>query len=141
MHGRFGRMLAAALVAVVVVAACSDDDEGTTTASTTSQVAPVTTVAPDGAPHDVGVMTETFVDTTRPTPKSGDVAARPERLEAALRDAEKSWPRLVVRGMRALVRQAHKRGHRGADRAMHLRNGGPELRPGDGHRHTRRDFR
>jgi dienelactone hydrolase len=80
-HSRFGRMLAAALVAVVVAAACSDDGGEDATAATTSLVAPTTTTTTplDGAPHDVGVTTETFVDTTRPTPKSGDVAARPER--------------------------------------------------------------
>jgi len=75
---RFGRAGAAAVALVLLlVAACggggSDEDDS---ASTTTEAA--TTDEP-ATPLDVDVVTETFVDTSRPTAAGAEAPARPER--------------------------------------------------------------
>ncbi|QQS23794.1 MAG: hypothetical protein IPM43_10165 [Actinomycetota bacterium] len=105
---------AGAVAAVLVGAACSGDDGGKAAPTTASSIAPPettdapatdapatdspatdapTTDAPTTQPesssgpqqHEVATVTATFVDESRPTPRSGDVAALPQRtLETLL---------------------------------------------------------
>jgi dienelactone hydrolase len=69
------------LVAVVMVlAACGSSGDGGATATTTTAATATTTTTEPSPPFEVDVVTETFVDASRPTAEGAeDTPARPER--------------------------------------------------------------
>ncbi len=72
-------MVLAALAAVAVPAACSS--HGSNAAPTTTVAKPAEKSSPSFA---VGLLRETFVDSSRPTAVNGDAGARPDRTLATL---------------------------------------------------------
>lgn len=77
------RSIGTAGVAFVVLAgsvsACSSGSDDSQPSTTTFRKPAVSAPALEHAPYRVGVMTETFVDQSRSTPRSGDRPERPER--------------------------------------------------------------
>lgn len=77
------RRAAVAGAVVLALVGCgsdgSDDDAAGTGAETTLDDGAPTTAEEAGPPYEVDEVTETFVDTSRPTPAGNETPARPER--------------------------------------------------------------